>query len=74
MHNELAEMHWKHDLLGSIEVGIVVLDRDYNVKVWNLFMENHSSFVPSQVTDKPVFDFFPEIDADWFKTKSDTSI
>ena len=23
MHNELAEMHWKHDLLGSIEVGIV---------------------------------------------------
>ncbi len=23
---ELAEMHWKHDLLGSIEVGIVVVD------------------------------------------------
>jgi diguanylate cyclase len=68
---DIAEMHWKHDLLGSIEVGIVVLNRDYEVQVWNLFMENHSNIVPSQIRDKSLFDFFPEIDHQWFKAKSE---
>lgn len=68
--SSLAEMHWKHDLLGSIEVGIVVLDKDYNVQVWNQFMENHSSIVPSMIQNKNLFDFFPEIDKQWFTRKS----
>jgi diguanylate cyclase (GGDEF)-like protein len=68
---DLADLHWKHDLLGSIEVGIVVLDRDYNVQVWNQFMENHSSVVPSQIKGKSLFEFFPEIDEEWFKIKSE---
>lgn len=69
--DELAEMHWKHDLLGSIEIGIVVLDRSFNVLVWNQFMENHSNIVPSQIRGKPLFEFFPEIDQSWFKVKTD---
>ncbi|MFT2089827.1 diguanylate cyclase [Paraglaciecola sp. 2405UD69-4] len=68
--SSLAEMHWKHDLLGSIEVGIVVLDRNYNVKVWNQFMENHSSIVPGMIQDKSLFEFFPEIDERWFTRKA----
>ena len=69
--NDFADMHWKHDLLGSIEVGIVVLDINYNVQVWNQFMENHSSIVPSQIKDKSLFEFFPEIDQEWFKIKAE---
>jgi diguanylate cyclase (GGDEF)-like protein len=63
-------MHWKHDLLGSIEVGIVVLDKEFNVMVWNQFMENHSSIVPGMIQDKNVFEFFPEIDKQWFTRKA----
>ncbi|MGS2719068.1 GGDEF domain-containing protein [Paraglaciecola aestuariivivens] len=66
----LAEMHWKHDLLGSIEVGIVVLNKDFSVQVWNQFMENHSSIVPGMIQNKNLFDFFPEIDKDWFSRKA----
>lgn len=66
----LVEMHWKHDLLGSIEVGIVVLDKEYKVQVWNQFMENHSSIVPGLIQDKCVFDHFPEIDREWFERKA----
>ena len=44
---ELSRQHWLHDLLSSLEVGIVVLDRDFNVEVWNQFMENHSNLRPS---------------------------
>lgn len=68
--SSLAEMHWKHDLLGSIEVGIVVLDKDFNVQVWNQFMENHSSIVPGIIQDKNIFEFFPEIDEEWFTRKA----
>ncbi|GAC20737.1 GGDEF domain-containing protein [Paraglaciecola arctica] len=68
--SSLAEMHWKHDLLGSIEVGIVVLDKEFNVKVWNQFMENHSSIVPGMIQDKNLFEFFPEIDNEWFMRKA----
>ncbi|MEQ3653406.1 MAG: sensor domain-containing diguanylate cyclase [Glaciecola sp.] len=66
---EMANMHWQHDLLSSIEVGIVVLDKDYNVEVWNQFMENHSDVRPSQIAGKNVFKFFPEVDEQWFKRK-----
>jgi diguanylate cyclase (GGDEF)-like protein len=69
--SSLAEMHWKHDLLGSIEVGIVVLDRNFNVQVWNQFMENHSSIVPGMIQGKNMFDFFPEIDEKWFVSKAE---
>jgi diguanylate cyclase (GGDEF)-like protein len=68
--SSLAEMHWKHDLLGSIEVGIVVLDKEFNVQVWNQFMENHSSIVPGMIQGKNVFEFFPEIDEQWFTRKA----
>lgn len=69
--SSLVEMHWKHDLLGSIEVGIVVLNKDFEVQVWNQFMENHSSIVPGMIQDKCLFDFFPEIDKTWFTRKAE---
>jgi PAS domain-containing protein len=65
----LSSMHWQHDLLSSIEVGIVVIDKSYRVEVWNQFMENHSNLRPSQIMGKPLFEFFPEIDKSWFKRK-----
>ena len=68
--SSLSEMHWKHDLLGSIEVGIVVLDKAFNVQVWNQFMENHSSIVPGMIQNKNLFEFFPEIDEEWFTRKA----
>lgn len=68
--SELATMHWQHDLLSSIEVGIVVLDRDFNVEVWNQFMENHSGLLPSQVCGSGLFKHFPEIDGAWLRAKA----
>ncbi|WP_088330649.1 sensor domain-containing diguanylate cyclase [Lacimicrobium sp. SS2-24] len=67
---ELEAMHWQLNLLGSIEVGIVVLDTDYRVKTWNEFMHNHSGILPSKIRNQPLFDFFPEIDKQWFQRKT----
>ena len=32
---ELNEIHWMMDMFNTIDVGLVVLDRKYNICVWN---------------------------------------
>ena len=58
------------ELLDSIEVGIVVLDRDFNVEEWNKFMENHSSIPPHDIKGTSLFNHFSEIDEKWLRLKS----
>jgi len=67
--NDIAEFHWMMDMLQVVDVGIVVLDRDYRVRVWNAFMESHSSMLPSEVQEKVLFELFKELDEDWFRNK-----
>lgn len=67
--NDIAEFHWMMDMLQVVDVGIVVLDRDYRVRVWNAFMESHSSMLPSEVREKGLFELFPELDETWFRNK-----
>ena len=45
--DELQEFHWMMDMLQTVDVGIVVLDRNFTVQVWNGFMESHSGLLPS---------------------------
>ncbi|MCG8613616.1 MAG: diguanylate cyclase [Pseudomonadales bacterium] len=71
-HLDIKEFHWLMDMLQTIDVGLVVLDKAYNIQVWNSFMENHSGLVPTQVKDKNLFTLFPSIDEDWFKRKAET--
>ncbi len=68
---EFTEMHWLMDVLQNIDIGLVILDRDYKIQLWNGFMENHSGLRPDQVHDKPLFDSFSNIPADWFKQKAE---
>src|SRR3990167_5100672 len=66
---DMKELHWLLDIIHSIDVGVVVLDRQLNVKVWNAFMENHSGMPADSVQDKALLALFPEIPADWFRRK-----
>lgn len=68
--DDMAEFHWMMDMVQTVDVGIVVLDRDYRVKVWNGFMESHSGMLPSQVRDKSLFELFPDISQAWFARKA----
>lgn len=67
--DDLAEFHWMMDMLQTVDVGIVVLDRNFNVVVWNAFMESHSGLLPSDVREHNLFDLFPEVDQPWFIKK-----
>lgn len=69
---QLNELHWLMEMLHTIDVGLVVLDRDYNIQIWNGFMENHSGLLPREVKDKSLFSLFDEIPEDWFRRKAES--
>lgn len=66
---DLNEFHWLLAIVQSIDVGVVVLDRDYRVQVWNTFMENRSGVQPKDSHNQNFFSLFPEIDRQWFSRK-----
>lgn len=69
---ELKEIHWLIDLIQNIDVGLLIIDLDMNVKVWNGFMENHSGLIAKHVIDKKLTDIFDNISPKWLQKKIDT--
>ncbi|MBU2926549.1 diguanylate cyclase [Colwellia sp. 1_MG-2023] len=70
--SQLNELHWLMEMLHSIDVGLVVLDTEYKIQLFNGFMENHSGYLPREVKGKILFDLFDEIPKDWFKRKAES--
>jgi diguanylate cyclase (GGDEF)-like protein len=66
---DLNEFHWLLAIVQSIDVGVVVLDRDYCVQVWNTFMENRSGVQPKDAHNQCFFSLFPEVNREWFTRK-----
>lgn len=66
---EATGYHALITLLESIEVGLVVIDLDYRVKVWNGFMENHSGVTSTRIKGQKLFDLFPELPRSWLERK-----
>lgn len=66
---EITEFHWMMDMLQSIDVGLIVLDREYNLQVWNSFMANHSGRPAGEIIGKNLFSIFNDISEEWFKRK-----
>ncbi|WP_206484369.1 diguanylate cyclase [Thalassotalea sp. G2M2-11] len=69
---QINELHWLMEMLHTIDVGLVVLDRQYHIQIWNGFMENHSGLLPREVKGKLIFDLFDEIPKEWFIRKSES--
>ncbi len=68
---ELGDIHWLMDILQNIDVGLVVLDRQYDIQLWNGFMESHSGLSPQVARGENLFSLFPEIPQDWFTKKAE---
>ena len=68
----IKDIHWLMDMLQSIDVGLIVLDGDYRVMVWNSFMENHSGVNSAIIKEKILFDIFPSIPEKWFCQKAES--
>jgi diguanylate cyclase (GGDEF)-like protein/PAS domain S-box-containing protein len=73
MSGDLHEMHRLLTLLQAIDVGLVIVGRDYRITLWNSFMENHSGRTADRVLGKSLFELALEVPEDWLKQKLDTT-
>ena len=71
---DIKEFHWLMDMLQTIDVGLVVIDRDYHVQVWNSFMENHSGKPPHTVIGRNLFEQCGDINEAWFRRKVESVV
>jgi len=65
-------LEWLFDIFRSIDVGVVIVEKDYTIKTWNSFMVNHSGVSSQQVINKNLFSTFPELPGAWLKRKIDS--
>ena len=70
--SDMHEFHWIMDMLQSIEVGLVVLDRNYRIHVWNGFMENHSGLSSRSLRERTLFEVFTGLPENWIRRKVQT--
>ncbi|MFT7558159.1 MAG: diguanylate cyclase [Flavobacteriales bacterium] len=66
----LKDFHWMMDVLQSIDVGLVILNEDFDIQLWNSFMQNHSARQPNEVLGANLFNLFPELPESWFRRKA----
>lgn len=61
-------------VVNSADIGLVIFDKGYNIRVWNLFMVNHSGFSAESIMGKNLFKSFPDISETWFSEKAQQTI
>lgn len=62
------------NVLKRIDVGIFVLNKNFEVQLWNNFMAHHSGRPSEEMLGKNIFDAFPELPKPWFTKKVNTVI
>ncbi len=71
---DLEELHWLMGVIHNINVGLLVIDADYNIKLWNNFMVNRSGKRADVAMGANLFDLFPEVSSSWFIRKVESVI
>lgn len=60
------------EMVQTVDVGLVVIDEDFTVKVWNSFMESHSGVSAEAIRSTSLFEQFPDLPKEWLKQKTNT--
>lgn len=68
----MHDFRWILDVVQNVDVGLVLLDKEYKIQLWNSFMQNHSVTTAEEVIGRSIFESFPEIDEVWFKRKAES--
>lgn len=66
------ELHWLLDVIQSADIGIVVIDRRFDIEIFNRFMQVHSGINAESVIGSNIFDLFPYLEDEWFKRRVNT--
>jgi diguanylate cyclase (GGDEF)-like protein len=57
------------NISNRLNTGILILDRELNIILWNRFLEVHANKGYEDVSGKSIFEVFPELPKKWFERK-----
>ena len=57
------------DISNRLNTGILILDNDLNIIMWNRFLEVHANKKNQEVIGQSIFAVFPELPKKWFERK-----
>ncbi|MDF5544189.1 diguanylate cyclase, partial [Vibrio parahaemolyticus] len=46
---DIADFHWVTQILDTMDSGLIVLDQEYKVCVWNSFMQSYSGVLSQEI-------------------------
>ena len=70
--DSIGDLHWVLGIIQNLDVGLVVVDRSYSIRLWNGFMENHSALAPNDVIGKPLSSVIGDVSPQWLQSKIDS--
>lgn len=59
-------------IVDRVNVGVFVINRNYELVLWNRFMATHSSLKAEDVISKNLFEVFPDLPHKWLQKKLDS--
>lgn len=63
------DLHWLLDVIQSADIGILVLNKDFEIEVFNRFMQVHSDIGPDEAIGQHISQVFPYLNNEWFARK-----
>ena len=72
MSDETFPFNIAETVVKWVDVGIFVLDKNFEVQLWNNFMAHHSGHTSEDIVGKNLFDAFPDLPKSWFTKKVNT--
>ncbi len=66
---DFVDLHWLLDIIQSSNIGIVVVDSEMRVELFNRFMQVHSGVSSDIAIGKPLLDLFPGLPPQWLQRR-----
>ena len=63
------KFHYANNAVDCVDNGIIVVDKNFRVNLWNDFMTIHSDFSSEEIIGLNILECFPELPQKWFARK-----
>nr|WP_086937947.1 PAS domain-containing protein [Thaumasiovibrio occultus] len=67
---DFMQLQWVVDIVQNIDAGIIVVNKEGEIHMWNGFMTHQTGKQASEVLHRSLYEVFPEIDREWFDAKA----
>ncbi|HBY85040.1 MAG TPA: GGDEF domain-containing protein, partial [Colwellia sp.] len=67
--NELVLEQINSQIANQLNTGVLVLDADFNIVLWNRFLQVHTDKISDNIIGQSIFNAFPELPQRWLARK-----